>query len=228
MSYKKLDMLSVIPGRYDVWRASVLFSPLRYFWQLLLASKKRLPVSSSIWIINRQILLEKLGGFASFKDEVRPEASIAFQLSGSYACFVSNSTLGVSYEKKWRSQAETSRRLLYPMSGGIWWKAAGALIILFFLNVPALMLFSGLFIGWTEIQVMGLWFLFVHMGLYGVYTSYVWRHNWWLGALLWPVVIMQELVLYITSVVGYARHTITWKGRSLAASTRNDRVVIDE
>lgn len=228
MTSEKLEMVSVIPGRSDIWRASVLFSPLRYFWQLVMSHRQTPASSSAAWMINRETLLQKLGGFAPHKAEVRPEAHIAALLGAGYRCII-GAALGVNYEKKWRSQMETGRRLLYPMIGGTWAHGILAFIVLVLLNVPFFTLLSGFFLGWGEMQAMALWLTAAFMGIYGVYTSHIWRQNWWLGALLWPVVIFQELILLAQSMWGYARHTITWKGRPVTAkASRADRIEIDE
>jgi len=226
----KLEMISVVPERKDVWRASVLLSPLRYFWQLILSSPTHPTASSSLWSIKRDVLLERLGGIGEYKSEVQPEVSIAARIEPArYQCIAGGSLLGVAYEKKWLSQLETSRRLLYPTLGRSWWRSLVVFAVLVVLNLPTVTLISAVLFGWTESQVMALWFLAAYMAVYGMYTSVVWRGNWWIGGLMWPFAILQELVLFISSMWGYARHTITWKGRLLTSSTsRADRIEISE
>jgi hypothetical protein len=220
---ERRKMLSVIPERNDTWRVSVLLGTLRYFWQLVLSNSRALASSSSVWLIERDTLLGVIGGFTPFKSEVQPEARIATLLgSSTYHCLLSSEQLGVSYEKRWRSQIETSRRLLYPMAGGTVLRGVAAFAVLLLLNVPLFTILSATIFGWTVVQIMALWLLFSFMALYSVYTSHVWRQNWWIGGLLWPVVILQEFILYLSSVWGYARHTITWKGRSVTAAVVND------
>ena len=73
-----------------------------------------------------------------------------------YHCLLSNGSLGVTYEKKWLSQVETSQRLLYPMVGGTWPKAVLAFMILLLLNLPLVGVLSGLFMGWTMIKAKSL------------------------------------------------------------------------
>ncbi|MDN5274438.1 MAG: glycosyl transferase family protein [Candidatus Saccharibacteria bacterium] len=208
------EMVSVIPGRSDTGRGSVLFGHLRYFWELVFSTKAHPASSSSFWITKRHALLETIGGFANFKDAVAPESVLAGIVSASnYRCLVANATLGVTYEKKWSSQVETSYRLLYPKVGGVWWKGCLAIIGLLILNSPIVVLLSGFFIGWDLVHLMALWMLLAFMAMYAVYTSHVWRTNWWLGGFLWPIIIFQELILFGRSMYGYMRHTITWKGR---------------
>lgn len=230
ISQKHLTMLSVIPRRQDAWRTSALLGTLRYFWQLLLARKSAPATSSSLWMINRQALLKTLGGFSAYKNNVQPEAALAAQLGvNAYHTLISDNQNAVAYEKKWRSQTETSRRLLYPMAGSTWWGATLAIILLLFLNLPLIGMISTLFVGWWWPQIMSVWFLCAYVALFSVFTSATRRHGWWLGGLLWPIVILQELGLCISSVWGYSRHTITWKGRLVTMGQgKSNTIAIDE
>ena len=224
-----LAMVSVIPGRNDTWRASVLFGHLRYFWDLILARPSWPATASSLWMIRRQALDSASGGFKAAKASVQPEADIAKAIGrAQYRCLLGVPTLGVTYEKRWVSQIETGKRLLWPMVGGRWLGAAAGLAALILLNVPTVVLITSVFLGWSMMSVMALWLSAAYMALYAVYTSRLWQGRWWLGGLLWPVVIFQELVLFILSVAGYWQGTITWKGRSvLAQPLRADRIAID-
>lgn len=209
-----LVMASVIPGRNDVRRASVIFGHLRYFWQLLLARKNHPATSSSLWMIKRHVFLDTIGGFAPHKAKVEPETHIAAIIgTTAYRCLISDATLGVCYEKRWQSQRETSRRLLYPMVGGTWRGAFLGLLILALLNMPFFLILSGVFMTWSTIHTIAAILLGVFGLIYVRYTHVIWRRHWWLGVVVWPIVVLQELLSFIASVYGYARGTITWKGR---------------
>jgi glycosyltransferase involved in cell wall biosynthesis len=213
---EKAKMVSVIPRRNDTWRVSVLFGPLRYFWELVLSRKNFPASSSSLWMIARDTLLSTLGGIDAYKTDVLPETSIAAKLGAvQYRCLLSNNTLGVAYEKRWSSQVETSRRLLYPMLGKKGAVGAVALLVLTLLNVPFFVLLSGFIVGWTTVQTLAALLLVAFMLLFAAFAAWTWQSRWWLGALLWPIVIFQEFILLIYSIVGYAKGTITWKGRSI-------------
>jgi len=221
------EMASVIPGRGDGCRVSVLFGHLRYFWELVLSRRTAPGASSALWLMKRKTLLEKFGGFASLKDDVSPEITFAHELYGTYRGLLAGKKLGVTYEKKWRSQVETSRRLSYPRAGGKWWNGGLALVVLAILNFPSLVLTSGIIFGWGVSQVAALWFLLAFAAVYMVFTHRLWSHGWWLGGLLWPLIILQEFCLMAYSIVGYARHTVTWKGRLVTAHPDNvDALVI--
>jgi glycosyltransferase involved in cell wall biosynthesis len=218
----KKTMVSVIPEREDAWRPSTLFSPLRYFWQLTLAS----PASSgAFWVIERSALLG-LGGLEPHKSEVYAEAHIAGLVGSGFQRLIDSGRFGVTYEKKWRSQMETSRRVLYPMARG--WKAIPAMIGLAFLNMPTLIIVVDGLEGWSYRAIFPALILAGFMAVYAGYARLAWRKNFWLGGLLWPVIILQEFVLFLWSMVGYLRRTVTWKGRSVTAPvTQADSLTID-
>lgn len=227
---ERVSMVSVIPGRSDIWRANVLFGHMRYFWQLIFSRRSAPASSSSLWMIDRTTLLETLGGFAPYKAVVTPEAGIAARLgTHAYHCLVGSTTLGVTYEKRWRSQIETSRRLMYPLVGGRVWTALVALLFFVILCAPGALVLYGVVAGNSLLAVVASVYLVAFMCLYGVYTHVTWQRDWWLGALCWPVVIVQELLLLVSSTWGYLDHTITWKGRPLTAPVlRADHIEIDE
>lgn len=210
MTGAKKSMVSVIPQRNDAWRPSVLFGSLRYFWQLTFASPA---ASGAFWAIKRDTLLG-LGGLEPHKDEVYAEAHIA-ALVPEYQLLIDDGRLGVGYEKKWRSQMETSRRVLYPMARG--WKAIPALLALAFLNVPSFVVLTDGLEGWSYRAIFPGLLLIAFVALYAFYSRLAWRRNWWLGGLLWPVIILQEFGLFLWSMIGYMRRTIKWKGRSVTA-----------
>jgi chlorobactene glucosyltransferase len=221
MSAEKLEMASVIPDRNDTWRLNVLFGCLRYYWTILLSRAAAPATASSLWVINRRTLLETIGGFAPFKAEVSPEVRFAAIIgSAAYRCLLSAQQLGVSYEKRWQSQCETSRRLLYPMAGGTWYRGLAALLILLMLNLPFVVVVSSIFVGWTSYHALAVTLVLTFAVLYARYAYVIWRRHWWVAGLVWPVVILQELILFISSLIGYARGTITWKGRPVVSPKR--------
>jgi glycosyltransferase involved in cell wall biosynthesis len=224
----KATMVSVLPQRSDLWRPSVFFSTLRYFWQLIFNGKSSPAVSSSAWLIERESFLAR-GGFESHKAEVQPETHIATSLGLAYSPLVSNAAFGVSFEKRWGSQIETSRRLLLPMTGGAWWQGVLGVLGLIFLNVPFFTVLTSITIGWTLEHSIMMAITVLFMAVYGYYTHRMWTKGWWLGALLFPAVIFQELVVFIQSIIGYARRSITWKGRPVSSGAqRTDSISFDK
>lgn len=220
MKHEKVEMVSVLPRRDDGWRSSVLFGTLRYFWVLILHSKSRPAVASSAWMINRELLIEKLGGIKNYKSDIEPESSIAteFMQRDLYRFLIGTQYIGVSYEKKWSSQIDTSVRLMFPVLRQNAIRFTLAILCLLLLNMPILALLAGLIKGWTIIQVMAVWQICVFVAIYGLYLSKVWSKGWWLGALLWPIIIAQELVVVMLSIDRNLQHEVTWKGRPITSS----------
>lgn len=217
---EKVSMVSVLPMRQDGWRASVFFGTLRYYWELILHRKSAPAIAGSAWMIERSVLSGQLGGFMPYKNDIQPEAKLAAALSLKqlYRFIIGTSLLGVSYEKKWSSQIQTSIRLLYPLFGGQLLGNLLAFVGLLIVNLPIVVLLAGLFVGWSVAQTMALWQVCIYSALYGLYLDKAWRKGWWIGGLLWPVIIAQECIVLAISIARYVRHQVTWKGRPIVTS----------
>lgn len=212
---EKATMVSVLPRRKDNWRMSVLFGTLRYYLELIMHRKSSPAASSSAWLIERRSLIDEVGGIASVRTAVQPEARIAafYSMTSRYRFIIGTQLLGVSYDKRWKSQIDTSIRLLYPVIGGRVWAAVLALITFMLLIQPIVSLLATVVTGWTLIQIVAVWQLVVFGALYGLYLSRVWDSAWWFGMLLWPVIIVQEFVVFCVSLNRYINGTVQWKGR---------------
>lgn len=216
------DMVSVLPRREDGPRASVLFSTLRYFWEIMFHRSAAPATASNAWLINRRVLTDEFGGFESFKGDVQPEAklSAALMAQGKYRFLIGSKQLGVGFEKKWRSQLATSLRLLFPLLGG---KMPHAVIV--FLD---LLIIASLAIVLIVLVVLQQW-LFAAIGavlylgfavLYATYLSRVWNKGVVIGSVFWGLIALQEAALVAASTIQYARHAVTWKGRLVRISKR--------
>lgn len=221
---QKTSFLSVMPQREDGLRASVFLGTLRYLWPLILPSRHAtLPTSGSCMLVERKKLLD-VGGFRSSEANVEPETSIAYRFhqAGEIASYlISSKELGVSYEKKWSSQVETSIRLLAPLFGSSVLSLAVAILMVLLVALPAVG-----FVYWVlnDAPVIGA-LLTVSLLITTVtsllYFKAAWRYGWWLGALHWPYTVTQEALLIVLSVVGHTQQTITWKGRPVRTGVRS-------
>ena len=109
------------------------------------------------------------------------------------------------------------------------WKAIFAVMGLAFLNVPTFVVLTDGLMGWSYRGIFPGLLLIGFVLLYAFYSRMAWRRNWWLAGVLWPIVILQELIVFMWSVIGYLRHTITWKGRLVTAQiTRPNSIEIDQ
>ncbi len=221
----RASMVSVLPRREDGWRTSVIASPLRYFWELIFSRRLWPASASNAWLIQRGVLLKRFDGFNSFKNTPQPEAKIAAELAQTkeYKFLVGTESFGVGFEKKWRSQLVTSVRLLYPLLGKQIPLAIMAVLDLAILLIPFVVLAMEFF--WLDLPVLlVLLNSLVCAGycvLYGVYAHKVWRKGWVVGALLWPFIVLQEIILVTASVAQYTRRTVKWKGRLIRPEAQN-------
>ncbi|MGH7217964.1 MAG: glycosyltransferase family 2 protein [Candidatus Microsaccharimonas sp.] len=221
----RLSMLSVLPRREDGWRFSVLAAPLRYFWELLFKRPASPGASSNAWLVRRSVMHTTFNGFHDLKNAIQPESKIAATLArtNEYEFLIGSEQFGVGYEKKWTSQLMTSVRLLYPLLNKEMALAILAVLDLALLLVP----FVALVLWAAGVEVSPLFFTINallavgFMLLYGLYTRRVWRKGYVLGALLWPLLIVQEISILIASVIQYKRKAVTWKGRLIRPEAQN-------
>ena len=208
-------MVSVLPRREDTPRASAFFSPLRYFWEIMFHRTDFPATASGAWMIHRQTLLDRWQGFTQFKEAIQPESLIsgALMASGQYRFLIGTGLLGISYEKKWRSQVGTSIRLLFPLLGGKIQHMIIASLDLLIVSAPLIVVMSGIFVGWGMNQIIGAIFYLMFSGLYAVYLRKVWKSAWLIGGFFWAYATIQEATLVIISAVRYAQKIVTWKGR---------------
>ena len=212
-------MVSVLPRREDGPRASVLFSTLRYFWEVMFHRKSAPATASNAWMIHRKTLIDEFHGFESFKDAIQPEArlSAALMATGRYRFLIGTQMLGVSYEKKWRSQLSTSVRLLFPLLGAKIENVIIAALDLLITVVPLLVILAGPIVGWSIHQLIAGILYLLFAALYAVYLKKIWTRGWVTGGLLWPFIAIQEAILAVTSAIRYRQNVVTWKGRLVKA-----------
>lgn len=213
----RLSMISVLPRREDNWRASVLASPLRYFWEIIFQRKEAPATASNAWLIRRDVLQKRFDGFKLFKNSVQPESKIAAELvkTHEYRFLIGTKEFGVAFEKKWRSQLLTGVRIVYPILGRKVYLSILAMIDLALITIPFITLYLVLL--WPSISPMLLFFNFLlcisFCILYGAYTRRVWNKGWVVGGLAWPILVAQEIVVILFSLLKYKRRTVKWKGR---------------
>jgi len=210
-------MVSVLPRREDSLRASVLFSTLRFFWEVIFHSKASPATVGNAWLINRELLLSRFNGFEALKNTVQPESQLSASLATTdeYRFLMGTSAFGVAYEKKWRSQLVTSTRLIFPLLEKKLLLAVAAILDLFILLIPAVIIIDMFFNEVTVLHIVGIGIAVLYAAIYGWYLRRVWNMGIILGALLWPMLLLQEIILVIASMYQYKRRTVRWKGRDV-------------
>jgi glycosyltransferase involved in cell wall biosynthesis len=219
----RASMLSVLPTREDAWRSSVLFATLRHFWSVALYTRRHPAATTSLWMIKRELPKKTYGKLEPYRLAISPERSLAAAITRdhTYRFFISNPTIGISYEKKWRSQCNTSIRLLYPFLGGNIFFAILGLTALLLLILPFATLVTSSILPWSPVHTTALATSLILAGLYMIYTGRVWRQGWLIGGLLFPIILLQECALLLQSINAYATRTVTWKGRPIRQSARD-------
>ena len=211
-----VSMMTFIPQRADVGHPSMWFGTLRYFWEIIFHSKRKPSASSSVWIINRHILREKLGGFGRWRDQIQPELEIAKTLKSSDCeLVISTPDLGITYEKKWSSQISTSRRILLPRFGNSIFNTVVGAGLLAIVVLPQIVFISSIISGWN----IGYWGAviigFVAAVASLMYYRLVWAQKWIFSPIISVYVAWQELFVLLSSIDGYTRGTVAWKDRSI-------------
>ena len=213
-------MLSVLPRREDSMRMSALFGTLRYMWELATSTKNHPPCTSGIWMIDRRTLLGVIEQSSDLAKQMRIEHTIAHaaRKTKQYRYLIAKKALGLRYEKRWHSQVETAQRLYYPMFGGTPWHALLAIVWLVSLSLPVVTM---VFLRGTDL-LLAIISVIISMLWYGFYTIIVRRPSGALAkTLLWPYLILQDIVLLIYSFARYSTRSVTWKGRHIKAQPRN-------
>lgn len=209
----KAHMVSALPIRVHSWRASTVLSPLRYLWKLLRHSPTHPIATSSLWLLERKAFIQQFKDMSFVRNATEPELEIArqFAASNSYRFLISYASLGVAYEKKLSSQLETEVRLRFPSyHSSVLYSIFAAFGLLAYLALP-----TSLLLAHTSVYavVLAIGCIVAAYVLHWQYLAVVWQKGKYIGALLFPVIVLLDIVIIIQSMVSYLRKRVTWKGR---------------
>ncbi|RWZ79142.1 MAG: glycosyltransferase [Candidatus Chaera renei] len=213
-----LDMISVVPLRQDGLRVSTVLQQLRYFWQMTLPGwLVAAPVSSAFWCVKADSL-QTLGGFAAVRHKIVPESGFAAALAKNqkYRMLIGVApSLDVTTEKKWSSQAETAIRLLYPLYRRRPLTVIAAAVALAALTSPYLTLLvlagGGVSVG-LAVSAIAATLLSL---TYAAYLRLTAPRVWWTGIISFPLLLVQEIILSVASMLMYELGRVSWKGRNI-------------
>lgn len=214
MTTNHTSMISTLPTRERSREGLVFIQPLRYWWELAVPRLRRIrpPVLSTFWAARRQDVQE-LGGFASFRQSVQPEAHIAKRLKHSYMFILFGSLLGVASAKQPREQYDTAIRTRYPQA-----RRRLELVLTIFLAevlvfvVPWIVLFTATS---TTVSTLALVAIAVQLLVHSVITMLVARWVWVFSALTLPLLLLVEWYIIVRSVLAYEFGKVTWKERNI-------------
>lgn len=211
------DMISVNPQQQHLDVIPMLFQPLNLLWQTALRQIiKRPPMNTSLWGIKRQTLFE-LGGFESNPEEIYPELKFATSLHAIDAYFfcLANADDNVSIRKRISSLWDRAQRSYYPNLK---------------FNPAYITILSFLIIAAIALPILGSWDLIVgqsylpgNIGGLAAIVFWLTAHlilvtrvspsGWFLSILNLPLVVLIEICLLISSMIGYETNSIIWKNR---------------
>ena len=215
------NMVSVLPRRSDLWRASVLVAPLRYFWHVLFHRVDRPVVASGVWMARRKELIADFDDLSELRLAMEPEVDIArrYLAGAKYYFLTSRRLLGVTYEKKMSSQIETTVRLRFPEYGYSMFRTLTSSLLKL---AVALSPFAWLY----DVQFVLPALLVYVLGAcaYYVYLSFVWQRGAFVGMWLWQLVLIGDAYLSLESMVCYLTGSVTWKGRPITSTSRRSQV----
>ncbi|MCL2444522.1 glycosyltransferase family 2 protein [Candidatus Saccharibacteria bacterium] len=221
LQQRNSEMISVLPVRLDAPRFSVFFSTLRFFNELIFHDfKTHPPVTSGAWLVNRELLSRYAGNLSNYSDDVQIESKIGqiFASHKQYSFILSSFASGVSYEKHWLSQVETSIRI-YALSyrGAPIRQLIRFLVLLSFLAPPITLAYSIFSLSFLILFLAVLSQTLLSVSFF-LYARLAWSRGSILALFLFPFIAIQEFIIFI--VATYKRHfgRITWKGRHVYSS----------
>lgn len=215
----KLEMLSVLPVRHVSSPSVALIQPLRYWWEVVLPRSffSRPPVLSTVWLIDRDILL-KIGGFKAVQRSVLPEAYFAKLLSKSskYAFYRHDQKIDVQTFKSYKDQKDTAIRMRYPQVHRRP-EMVFLLVIseIYFLLLPMVFIAYSLFINNYEHFLVGLLSLALLITSHVIIVYVTNPGNVAIALFNFPVVVLTELIIVMYSMIKYEFLTISWKDRNV-------------
>jgi glycosyltransferase involved in cell wall biosynthesis len=224
-------MISVQPMflHLDLWPQ--LLQPLRLLWQTTFRSLlKRPPVSSNIWMIERQSL-EDFGGFTELAKVVNPEKNLATHLysSDSYFYAFANADDGVITRKRISSLWDSAIRSYYPHTGrNPALVCYTILLTIAALLAPALGLYQAITTGqYTVSVILGVIASIIWWVSHLILVTRVSPSGWFLAIFNLPIMIVVEVGLSLTSLYKYEFGEIKWKGRNICWLDKEEELKIE-
>lgn len=213
------EMISVLPRRLSGSVAGAFIQPMRYWWELSLPRRlfNRPAVLSTCWIIQSKSFA-KLGGFGAVSHSVIPEGYFARELvkTNKYSFIRANDTLDVQTHKLYSEQRATALRTRYPQL-----RRRPENVVLMLIADLLFMLgpFIGLIYGasthdsdvvWLSLAASVL-LIFNHI----IVVQLTSPANVVIALINFPIEVLTEIVISLTSMVRYEFGSVDWKDRNV-------------
>lgn len=210
---KNMTMISVLPQRRDIANLATFLWQLRYFWQVALPiTKRRVPVASQAWLIKADVL-QKMGGFNAVHNKITPEGNFARRLftKNSYRFVVSDYQLGITTAKRLNSQSQSAIRFLYPT-----FKRQPFFILLACFGIGLLLALPCIAITATApLAILCIGAMLLLTLSYLLVIARAIPYMWPVTLIFFPLSLIQEIALLITSMLLYEFGEVNWKGRNV-------------
>lgn len=221
MQHKKLQMISVLPRRVKHVKQALFFQAARYAWELALPrfmSSDRPPALSSVWLTRKEFLGHQ--AFKGVAHSVMPERYFARKASQacSYEFLAGRNLKLVHSHKSAQAQAETAIRLRYPQlrkRPEHVFLYLVIIVVLFFM--PIILLITSLsslepsLIGLLSLACLVCWGVMA-FSLFRVVSG---SREAILLVLLFPLVIVVDIIVSLKSMWRYEFGIVEWKGRNV-------------
>ncbi len=211
-------MVGLLPKRTRMHIPTAWLSPLRYWYELSVPffALRRPPVLSTCWLISKRAY-EDLGGFQAVTRSVLPEAYFARVLHDKhkYQFIRSSDALQVQTEKSLSEQYQTAIRTRYPQVGKRLERQMVVICLLVWIS-------AGTFLATPYLILRGNWLGIV--ALFGsilliagntILTKYTSPKALFLSIFTMPILLVQEIVLFLISGYKYEFSEVTWKDRNI-------------
>ena len=210
----KADMVSLLPQQREDYPAPSLFPGLRHVWEVILPEfSSRVPVATACWLVRRKALMAA-GGFDQARADIVPERRIAgfFAAARAYSYVIASGSFAPTHGKKWSSLVDSSVRLLYP---NLRREPLLALLAALCLGLFGVLPFILAVVLTGFVQVTAALIAVTLVVAYGIVLKRLQPRTWWLGVWLLPLVVIQEILLIVTSMIRYEFMRVDWKGRNV-------------
>lgn len=214
---KRLNMLSCRPRHSRDFSLAALMEPLHYFWNTALPfTRRRTPVSNSLWIIKRSTL-KYLGGISSQSYKIAPEIGLARRLinSDTYRFYFSKKPLDAKIHDDYHREIDSAIRSSFPVYRQKIYLSILGIIAHCILLTPYLYLaYQVLDFHISIAHVIALLMIIVESILSATYAVHT-RKSWWLAPVFWPFQLIQEIIIISVSVFKYKFGHVEWRGRDI-------------
>jgi len=214
-------MASVLPSFKSSGLKGLIY-PLRAYWEVTLPRliMRYPPVMSTLWLIHDEALKSN-GGIDAVSQSVLPERYFAKVLEGKkqYLFYKNSANLLVETNKSYADQNATSVRLLYPQLRKNLIRLLAMTLLTGLVVFEAINLIS--IVATKNYREMIIVFLIVAPGILShiIVTTYQGIDYKLLRTILFPLLLLQELVLAYLSAFKYEFSEVLWKGRNVCYPT---------